>query len=164
MLRDQFPTRGDRAMTRQRFTVPEAAEALGVSVEAIRGRLKRRSLQSEREGRRTYVLLSDEDMSRPVNDTSSDRAALIDELRDRLRFTEEQLAAEREAHAEARRITMGIVQRLPELEAPRESPPDAPHAPEKASEDSSVPADPDAPREAHTATQPRSWWDRLLGR
>jgi hypothetical protein len=147
-------------MTRQRFTVPEAAEALGVSVEAIRGRLKRKSLVFEKEDGRTYVLLSDDDLSRHVNDLSDDRAALIDELRDRLRFTEEQLAAEREAHREARRIIGGLVQRIPELEAPRETPPGEPHAPETAS---GAPGGGETPDKANTVTQPRSWWRRIFG-
>jgi hypothetical protein len=34
----------------------------------------------------------------------------------------EQLAAERQAHAEARRILAGLVERIPQLEAPREAP------------------------------------------
>jgi hypothetical protein len=44
----------------------------------------------------------------------------------------EQLAAEREANRENRRIIAGLVQRIPELEAPR----DEPHAPETSPETS----------------------------
>ncbi len=42
---------------------------------------------------------------------------LVDELRDQVRYLRDQLDQERQAHAEARRIIGGLVQRIPELEA-----------------------------------------------
>jgi hypothetical protein len=62
-----------------------------------------------------------------------------------------------EANRENRRIIAGLVQRVPELEGPRESR----DAPETASEDvgkgASVPPEPQEP------TERRSWWRRFFG-
>jgi len=87
----------------------------------------------------------------------SDSDVLTSELRDRLRYVEGQLEAERQAHAEARRIIAGLVERIPPaIEAPRESPETAEEAPEGAE------PRPDAQR-PQTATQ-RPWWRRVFGR
>src|ERR687897_3219202 len=109
-----------------RLTQREAAERLGVSVEAIRKRVKRGTLQSDKgEDGRRYVYLDDApDAARTEQQGPPE---LTDELRDRLRYVERQLEAERQAHAEARRIIAGLVERIPALEAPADSAPDAPH-------------------------------------
>jgi hypothetical protein len=66
------------------------------------------------------------DAEREAGDTphemsQPDSGALTSELRDRLRYVEGQLEAERQAHAEARRIIAGLVERLPPaIEAPSE--------------------------------------------
>jgi hypothetical protein len=44
--------------------------------------------------------------------------ALTSELRDRLRYGEGQLEAERQAHAEARRLLAAALERIPAIEAP----------------------------------------------
>jgi hypothetical protein len=107
-----------------RVTQREAAELLGVTVEAIRKRVARGTLRSDKgeDGRRYVYLDTDPDAGGPQPDSP----ALTSELRDRLRYVEGQLEAERQAHAEARRIIAGLVERMPpQLEAPqdeRESP------------------------------------------
>jgi hypothetical protein len=125
-------------------------------VDAVRGRIKRRTIAHEREGGRVYVLL-DADEPRQGRDQDADRAA--DELRDRLRYVEGQLQAERQAHAEARRLLLAALERIPAIEAPPETPPDAPGAPETASGGpggGETPGGQDRPAE-------RSWWRRLFG-
>ena len=88
----------------------------------------------------------------------SDSDTLTSELRDRLRYVEGQLEAERQAHGEARRIIAGLLERIPpQLEAPSE----ARESPETAS------ADPDreprsATGRAQTASE-RPWWRRVFG-
>jgi hypothetical protein len=57
-----------------------------------------------------YVLLS----GAASRDESIDESLLVAVLR-------EQLAAERQAHAEARRIIAGLVERIPAIEAPSET-------------------------------------------
>jgi excisionase family DNA binding protein len=102
----------------QRVTVREAAVLLGISEGAVRMRVKRGTLPSTREGGRLYVLLNTElttEPERPHDGTHDRTSELIATLR-------EQLQAERQAHAEARRIIAGLVERIPAIEAPQEVP------------------------------------------
>jgi hypothetical protein len=159
----------DRSQTR-RLTVAEAAEILGITVEAIRGRIKRGTLTHEKvEDGTVYVFLSPDQM-RPVVDQSNDQTAdrtglLIAEMQDRIRSLEE-------ANRENRRIIAALTQRIPELEAPsepRESPQTATEDVDKgggAKEQSFT--DEEAARGQSSDPTPRSnearpWWRRLLG-
>jgi hypothetical protein len=85
-------------------------------VDAVRARIKRGTIAHERQGGRVYVLLdTDQDA-----DQDTTRADHTEEL---IRTLREQLEAERQAHAEARRIIAGLVERIPpQIEAPREAP------------------------------------------
>jgi hypothetical protein len=117
----------DRSPTRRRVTVAEAAEALGITVEAVRGRIKRGTLEAEREGDHVFVLL-EADQSRPAVDQPTDQTRpdalleALDEARDQIRYLRELLQAEREARTEeARRhdtLMAQLMQRIPEIEAP----------------------------------------------
>jgi hypothetical protein len=105
----------------RRMPLKEAADALGISKDAVRQRVRRGTLRSDKgEDGRVYVYLDGvPDADRPAEqDQASD---LTDELRDRLHYVEQQLEAERQAHAEARRIIAGLVERVPALEAPSEA-------------------------------------------
>jgi hypothetical protein len=85
-----------------------------------------------------------------------------DDLREQVRYLREQLRREQDAHAEARRIIAGLVQRIPELEAPREA--EARETPETATaetEGTSPRSDAPGPQ---TGAQRRPWWRRVLGR
>jgi excisionase family DNA binding protein len=53
--------------TRRRLSVSEAADALGVTVDAVRSRVKRGTIAHERAGGRVYVLLGT-DEARPGHD------------------------------------------------------------------------------------------------
>jgi hypothetical protein len=94
----------------------EAAEVLRLSVDAVRKRVKRGTLESERgpDGR-VYVFLDDDQESgAPIRSHDTDR--LISTL-------QEQLRLEREAHAEARRLLAAALERIPpQLEAPADEP------------------------------------------
>jgi hypothetical protein len=142
---------------RTRLTQREAAERLGISVEAIRKRVKRGTLSSDKgeDGRRYVYLDDDPDAGGPQPESD----ALTSELRDRLYYVEGQLQAERQAHAEARRIIAGLVERIPALEAPADSAPAAPQGPEpgeQAGDRGDVPAD-------REAAPQRPWWRRMFG-
>jgi hypothetical protein len=100
-----------------RLTVPQAAEALGITEGAVRGRVKRGTLTSHRESGAVYVILEgDESTSsrdEPI-DPQGDQSELVAVLK-------EQLAAERQAHAEARRLLAAALERIPAIEAPQEA-------------------------------------------
>jgi hypothetical protein len=158
----------DRPQTsRQRVTVAQASEILGVTVEAIRGRIKRGTLEHERHSGTVYVLL-DADQStnrtRPDTDQTADRlrsagAALISAKDETIATLRDQLEAERQAHAEARRIIAGLVERIPAIEAPQE----VPESPEAGEEQQGRGEPHPAMGGAQEGTQRRSWWRRVLG-
>jgi len=147
----------------QRYTVTQAADILGISPGAVRNRLSRGTLPRAKEGGVVYVLLP-ADMSQPTErDTTdippdmspSDGDVLTSELRDRLRYVEEQLEAERQAHAEARRLLMAALERIP----PQLEPPETP-----VSEASPGPTD--TPNRTGAEPQEgvqRPWWRRIFG-
>jgi hypothetical protein len=72
-------------LTRRRLNTREAAEALGTSVDAVRMRIRRGTLESEHDTNgRLYVWLD-------VDEAPSDSSALISEMRDRIAFLEREL-------------------------------------------------------------------------
>jgi hypothetical protein len=149
---------GEGHTSGNKLSVYEAADAMGVAVDAIRKRVSRGTIPYERdEDGRVWILLdTDRDTSGNVRDNDrlrSDSSALISEMRDRLRYVEGQLEAECQAHAEARRIIAGLVERIPALEAPQT----AQQEPERIGPRSAAPSPQDA-------TQPRPWWSRMFGR
>lgn len=150
-------------MTR-RMTVHDAAEALGLTVDAIRKRVERGTIEHERDESRLWILVEEQqDSTRHRQDI--DRTDLVEELRDRLRYLERQLDAEREARTEERRrhdtLLAQLMQRIPELEAPS-SPdrgPDATVEADEAPADTRVPEGSAGPETASS----RPWWRRWLG-
>jgi hypothetical protein len=150
----------DRTPPQHRTTVAEAAEILGISAEAVRGRIRRGTLPVERESGTVYVLLdhpsgdrTTADQPRTTDDQPDDRTdLLIAELQDRVRSLEE-------ANRENRRIIAALTSRIPAIEAPQE----ATETPE------TVEGEPERaePRPATGGAQEgarRPWWRRVLGR
>lgn len=122
-------------MTRQRIDVKQAAQILGISTDAIHKRARRGSLPSDKDpDGRVFVYLDNDldngytrlDNGYTQNGDDDHVGAFPEDPRDELVATlKEQLEAERNAHAETRRIAYTLAQRVPELEAaqePRESP------------------------------------------
>ena len=120
-----------------RLPVTEAAAVLGISTEATRQRVKRGTLPTERdEVGNVFVLLDpDSTLGGTGGGTRGDGGgtpggtALIDAKDETIRTLREQLEAEREANRENRRIIAGLVQRVPELEATRETSPEPSESP-----------------------------------
>jgi hypothetical protein len=102
-----------------RLSLREAADILGVSKEAVRRRAIRGTLPSETgdDGRRYVYLEVGDDTSA----TKSEPDALISAKDETIATLKEPLEAERQAHAEARRIIAGLVERIPAIEAPETS-------------------------------------------
>ena len=150
---DQERTNGD--ITTLRLTVPEAAEVMEISAEAVRQRIKRGTLPIEKDPSGSVFVLVDEtlvgdrttDSTRPVGDSTPDNTALVESLQGQIEYLKETVARRDEESAELRRIIAGLVQRVPELESasePREAPETAPEEPSK-------------------GTTSPSWWRRFLG-
>jgi excisionase family DNA binding protein len=146
-------------MTSRRLTVREAAEVLGTSVDAVRMRVRRGSLQSEKDpDGRVYVWV-DEDSSETKPGLDSEPSMLTSAKDETIYILTQQLEAERQAHAEARRLLAAALERIPAIEAPpeaRESPETVEEEPERAE-----------PRPATGGAQEgarRPWWRRVLGR
>ena len=120
----------------RRVSVDEAARHLGVTVDAIRKRIARGTIPHERgeHGRVWVILDTDQESASNVQDTDrpqSEPDALISEMRRRIHDLRSQLEAERQAHAEARRIIAGLVERIPPaIEAPTETATDEPEGAE----------------------------------
>jgi hypothetical protein len=157
---------GDRTPPVRRTTVAEAAELLGISAEAVRGRIRRGTIPVEREGGTVYVLLehpaagrTTADQPRTTTDRPDDRTdALIAALEGQVADLREQLRAERQGHAEARRIIAGLVERIPpQIEPPTE----APGGPETATEQPGRVEPQPSVGGAQEPAEPRSWWRRL---
>ncbi len=146
--------------TERRLTVREAAGVLGISVDAVRMRARRGTLQSEKDPTgRVYVYLND-DSSKTKHRLDGEPTALISAKDETIAVLREQLEAERAAHAEARRIIAGLVSRVPELSAPASADPTA-------AETGESPGPTRTPNDAHggpqAAAQRRSWWSRVFG-
>jgi hypothetical protein len=140
-----------------RYTVPEAAQVLGISPEAVRNRLSRGTLRSEKVEGRVHVLLARPDRSQPIGDVSTDIPTdIVDELRDRIRYLEDQVEQEREARRRADTLLARMMDRLPELEGPPESP-ESPETPSEAAGNTAAPPEPETPAET------RPWWRRMFG-
>jgi len=145
--------------TSDRLTVADAARLLGLSAEAVRMRIKRGTLASEKVGGTVYVLL-DTDPTRPSADRTTDRTAetttdqtsLVEVLHDQVTYLREQLDQEREANRENRRIIAGLVQHVPGLDAP----PESQESPETNSEGT-------VGGGLSESVSKRSWWRRLFG-
>jgi excisionase family DNA binding protein len=141
-----------------RFSYKEAAHALGISTDAVRMRVRRGTLRSERDGSRVFVIL-DADEIPTGHDQGGDSSELVAVLRD-------QLAQEREARRRADTIILNLTQanatlasRVPALQAAAE-------------ERRDVPASRDAPSGGYPSTgsprgdpenqSSRGWWSRLF--
>ena len=150
-----------------RATVHEAANALGVSVDAIRKRIQRGTIPHERhEDGRVYVLLNKASTMQDMSSTSSSTAQNDDRQEGPVRYgTEELVESLQDQISFLRRelerkdaIMLRMTERIPELEV-SSSPPDSRDAHETTSEHStggdatSVSQEPER----------RSWWRRFFG-
>jgi len=126
---------GEGRTSGNRVSVYEAAEAMGVTVDAIRKRISRDTIPHERdEDGRVWVLLDiDQEATSKVQDTDqpqSDVTALISAKDETIAALREQLEEANERDRENRRIIAALTSRIPAIEAPQE----ASDAPEKVEE------------------------------
>ena len=127
------PTRG----ASRRVTVTEAAWILDTTVDALRKRIQRGTIAHERDeyGRVWILVESDRTRHDTDRDTTGQRqdygpGVLMSEMRGRIEDLRTQLEAERQAHAEARRLLAAALERIPpQLEAPSQEPRESPESP-----------------------------------
>jgi hypothetical protein len=143
--------------TKHRLDYKEAAKALGISIDAVRMRVRRGTLRSERDGSRVFVILNADEIP-TGHDQGGDPSELVAVLR-------EQLAEEREARRRADTIILQLSQanatlasRVPALQA-------------AADERRDVPASREETTGAYSGTgsredseKPASWWKRIIGK
>src|SRR5215217_8184392 len=138
----------------QRLSVAEAAKVLGISQQAVHGRIKRETIEHDLgEDGKIYVYVEDNGVEQSVGNS------VVNDYITSLKSEIESLKHDREVWIEeAKRkdtIIMALTNRIPELEASPESPPDAPESPQKDSDTQSrgvIPPDQDRP----------SWWRRIF--
>ncbi len=152
-----------------RVTIREAASRLGVTEAAIRKRIQRGSLDKELgEDGRVYVYLDlYQDMSHPKSQV--DHEALVEELRDRVRFLERELdrrsiEAERYQQIVAGLATANanLTDRLKELEAPPREPA-APQEQRGSSESAAEPRSSTGGPQQGTEGRKEPWYRRWFG-
>jgi hypothetical protein len=146
-------------MTSRRLTAQEAAEVLGTSVDAVRMRVRRGSLQSEKDpDGRVYVWV-DEDASETKPGLDGEPSMLISAKDETIHILTQQLEAERRANEENRRIIAALTSRIPAIEAP----PDEREAAETARDEPERAAPQSDARDRQEGAQRRSWWRRMFG-
>jgi IS30 family transposase len=100
----------------RRLPLREAAEVLGVSKDAVRQRVKRGTIRSDKgEDGRVYVYVdaSSETTTDGVHSTGRAADELLECTEELITTLREQLQAERQAHAEARRLLAAALERIP---------------------------------------------------
>jgi hypothetical protein len=149
-------------------SVYEAAEVMGVTVDAIRKRISRDTIPHERDddGRVWVILDTDQDSASKVQDTDqprSDSEALISQMQARIASLEYQLDQERQANSEHRRLLMAALERIPpQLEAPSEPRESPQTVDEQEGRGQPRPVTSEA-QEGAQRPEGRPWWRRLIG-
>src|SRR5215208_5931500 len=123
--------------TVNRVTVPEAAEILGTTTDAVRSRMRRGKLRREEGEDGTVYVLLDGNHDSPTtakdgretgNQTvgngreTVDDGPLVECMASEIDHLRGQLEEAHAANRENRRIIAALTQRIPELEAPQEAP------------------------------------------
>jgi hypothetical protein len=144
----------DQGATRaRRLPVPDAARALGISVDAVRARVKRDTLRTEREGGRVWVLLDADQDADQHSDQGTDQLleALRDEIAHLRRESERKdtiIMSLSQSNAELSRTIRAIeAPETPESPVPNQTPTEASEEPETGARE----------------PEPRSWWRRWFG-
>jgi hypothetical protein len=162
-MHDQSPV--NQPMER-RFTVHEAASALGITPEAVRGRIQRGTLPKEKgKDGSVYVRLTVDqtqsigdamtDATQSTVDETADESPLVEELKERIDHLTRIIETRDEEIRRRDTILLSLTQRIPELEPAREAPPGTREGHEMAAEE-------DADTQAPPKQERRSWWRKLF--
>jgi hypothetical protein len=141
-----------------RVAVAEAAKHLGITKEAVRKRISRGTLRSDKDPDGTVRVYIPASSTERVADTPTSASdPLISEMRDRIASLERQLEQERQANSEHRRLLAAALERIPpQLEAASEAQ-ESPETPSEGGPSTAAPPEPETPAET------RPWWRRIFG-
>jgi hypothetical protein len=141
-------------MLMHRLSVSDAAKVLGISVQAVHGRVNRGTIEHEREDGKIYVFLTDDEVGNQQalnTDVHDVYNAYITSLKSEI----ESLKQDREVwQEEARRkdhLLAAALERIPALEASPEGT-ESPTTAGNGEDKGSIPPD----------TEMRSWWRRIF--
>src|SRR5918994_4630800 len=108
----------------RRIPLREAADELGISKDAVRQRIRRDTLRSDKgDDGRVYVYLDTSPYG--VHGDEAERKGedrLYREMRERIAYLERQVEEEREARRRADTLLARLMDRVPELETPQQQP------------------------------------------
>ena len=138
----------------RRVDVKQAAETLGISSEGIRQRIRRGTLESEKDtDGRVYVFLEGEELEDAPSERDKDE--VMTRLEGEVEFLRRELATRDEEIRRRDAILLSMSEGLKALSPP--APQEPPDAPETVSEDRGGAEAPPEPE------KPVSWWRRLFG-
>jgi hypothetical protein len=141
----------------RRHTVAGAAQALGISQAAVRARIHRGTLKTEREDGTVYVWV---DAEQHAGQDADDAPVVVEVLREQNGDLREQIEFLREELRRKDTIIMTLTQRIPELEAPsepRQSPESATEQPGRVGAQTPL----EGAQEGSMSSRP--WWRRVFG-
>src|SRR5215213_9827835 len=101
-------------MIERRLNLKDAAAELGISLDALRARIRRGQYRSEKQGGRVYVYLGT-DYTETKHDVQVE-AALISEMQQRIAFLESELERRGSEMGEMRRLLAAALERMPAIE------------------------------------------------
>jgi hypothetical protein len=132
--------------------------ALGITAEAVRMRIKRGTLRSERQAGRVFVLLGQGQPTEQPTDRPGEPNALISQMQGTIDSLERRLEEAAERDRENRRIIVALTSRIPAIEAPseeRESSETVEEGPDR--------AEPRPPTGGAQEGAQKPWWRRVIG-
>ena len=148
----------------------EAAERLDITKEAVRKRIHRGTLRSDKAAGGTVMVYVPSSGTTDGTLSSPNGASelLYEEMRERIAYLERQVEEEREARRRADTLLARLVDRAPELEAPREPAPPQQGPTGGVGGPEIVVEEPERadPRSAMGSAQEdaeRPWWKRMSG-
>ena len=157
-------TRTDDAKTagRKRVTVAQAAELLGLSAEAVRSRVQRGTLESEKVSGTVYVLLEDPAQTRPNTDKAHPQDGtqrnLIGDQTEFIGSLQGQIEWLRREVERKDTLLMTLMQRVPELDPARDATPEPRYGPET----TSTAPDRGTSQKDNVTQENPSWWRRFF--
>jgi len=149
----------DQAQTsRQPVTVSEAADVLGITVDAVRGRIKRGTLQAGKDGDGIVHVHLGAETDKPPDqpDLAADQSQLVERMAGEIEYLRETIAHRDEEIRRRDHLLAAALERIPALEQPSETR----ESPVTVTEDTGKST---APPEQQKRSQRPSWWRALFG-